>query len=106
MFGIIGIMVIISGSGDFFVLSETIAKIPFKQIGHLSLTLYGFYKMTITGYRSTKKLMRKFKEHRHNKLMKCRSTRLGRQANFLAVSIRNCPSLSRTFLIYNYVLNL
>jgi len=46
-------------SGDFSFLSETIAKISFKQIGQLvglSLILYGYYKIVVTGYCYSQKL--------------------------------------------------
>lgn len=92
-------------TSDFSFLSETIAKVPFKQIGQLvglSLTLYGYYKISIAGYRFSQKLIAKFKERRKKKLMKCRSTRLHKQINFLAAAICNCPSFSRTFLIYRF----
>ena len=96
---------IMPGTGDFSFLSEIIAKIPFKEIGQLvglSLTLYAYYKISITGYRYSQKLISKFKEHRQNKLLKSGSTRLDRQANFLVVSICNCASFRRTFLIYKF----
>ena len=103
--GNIGFIMPGAGSGDFSFLSETIAKIPFKQIGQLvglSLTLYGYYKISITAYRYSQKLISKFKENRQKKWMKSRSTRLYRQANFLAVSICNSPSFSRTLLMYKF----
>ena len=42
-----------AGSGNFSFLSQTIAKIPFQQIGQLvgfSITLYGYYKIVVTVY--------------------------------------------------------
>jgi hypothetical protein len=60
------------GSGDFSFLSETIAKIPFKQIGQLvglSLTLYGYSKIVVTGYRYSQKFAYKFKQARRSKLL-------------------------------------
>ena len=98
---------IMPGSGNSSFLSGTIANIPFKQIGQLaglSLTLYGYYKISITAYRYSQKLISKFKENHQKKLMKSRSTRLYRQANFLAVSICNYPSFNRTFLIYKFAI--
>ena len=61
-----------AGSDDFSFLSETIAKIPFKQIGQLvglSFTFYGYYKIVVTGYRYSQKLAYKFNQARRSKLL-------------------------------------
>lgn len=84
-------------------LSDIIERIPFETIGKVvgvGLTAYGYYKIVVTAYSYSQKLISKFKEHRQNKLIKYRSKLLHRQVNFLAISICNCPSFRRTFLIY------
>lgn len=84
-------------------LSDIIECIPFETIGKIvgvGLTAYGYYKIVVTSYRYSQKLITKFKEHRQNKLKKYRSTLLRRQINFFVISICNCPSLHRRLLIY------
>jgi len=84
-------------------LSDIIECIPFETIGKIvgvGLTAYGYYKIVVTSYRYSQKLITKFKEHQQNKLKKYRSTLLHRQINFLAISICNCPSVRRRLLIY------
>lgn len=47
--------------------SEIIVSIPFEKIGRavgFSLTIYGYYRMTIMGYRYSQKLIAKFTENR------------------------------------------
>lgn len=90
--------------GNFIgVSSDIIERIPFETIGKVvgvGLTGYYYYKIVVTAYTYSQKLITKFKEHRQNKLIKYRSKLLHRQVNFLAISICNCPSFRRTFLIY------
>ena len=89
---------IMPGSGDFSFLSETISKIPFKQIGQLvglSLTFYGYYKIVVTGYRYSQKLAYKFKRARRSKL-------LLKQASFIANSFKYSQSSSK---IYKLIIN-
>ena len=89
---------IMPGSGDFSFLSETISKIPFKQIGQLvglSLTFYGYYKIVVTGYRYSQKLAYKFKRARRSKL-------LLKQASFIANSFKYYQNSSK---IYKLIIN-
>jgi len=84
-------------------LSDIIECIPFETIGKIvgvGLTAYGYYKIVVTSYRYSQKLITKFKEHQQNKLKKYRSKLLHRQINFLVISICNCPSVRRRLLIY------
>lgn len=58
-YGNLGFIMPGAGSDDFSFLSETIAKISFKQIGQLvglSLIWYGYYKIVVTSYRYSQKL--------------------------------------------------
>jgi len=87
-------------------LSDIIECIPFETIGKIvgvGLTAYGYYKIVVTSYRYSQKLITKFKEHQQNKLKKYRSTLLHRQINFLVISICNRPSVRRR-LLNNYQL--
>ena len=56
--------------------SEIIVSIPFEKIGQtvgFTLTIYGYYRITIAGYRYSRKLISKFSENRKkNKLRKLR----------------------------------
>ena len=84
---------IIPGSGDFSFLSETIAKIPFKQIGQLvglSLTLYGYYKIVVAAYYYSQKLAYKFKQARRSRL-------LLKQASFIVNSFEYSQNSSKIY---------
>ena len=81
-----------AGSGDFSFISETIAKISFKQIGQLvgvSLTIYGYYKIVVTGYRYSQKLAYKFKRARRSKLLLKQASFIVHSFNYYQISKKN-----------------
>lgn len=99
--GNLGFIMPRAGSGDFSFLSETIAKIPFKQIGQLvglSLTLYFYYKVVVTGYRYSQKLAYKFKQARKAR----RSKLVLKQASFIVNSFYYSQNSTK---IYKLIVN-
>ena len=86
--------------GDFSLLSETISKIPFQQIGEIvgwGLTAYGYYKIVITGYRYSQKLITKYKKNCLK--IELKNVLVIKQAKFVVISLYRIPSVSRTLLI-------
>jgi len=104
-YGNTGLAFVVPGN-DFAVCSEIIGSIPLDKIGRLigiGLSIYGYGKMVIIGYRYSQKLLTKFKQVRKNQqnnLDKINSRLVKIQAQFLVISILRCPSFSKAASIH------
>jgi hypothetical protein len=91
--------------GNGFEFSEIIEKIPFQKIGQVvgvGFTVYGYYRIVVTGYRYSQKLITKYKENRKKIKFK---NEVPVQANFLAVSLYSTPSVHKNLLINRFIIN-
>lgn len=98
-----------TGCGDFVCFSKIVENIPFERIGRVigfSLTVYGYVKIVIIGYRYSQKLLTKFREQRQkNNLKKSNFGSLKKQAQFLVISIYGSPSVRRRASIYKFAVS-
>ena len=95
------------GGGDIY-FAEIITMIPFEKIGRVvgvSLTMYGYYKLTITGYRYSQKLVAKFYENRNNKLQEKNKKLFHQRINFFIMSCYRIPKINRVLVVYNFALS-
>lgn len=88
-----------------FGFSEIIEKIPFQKIGQvigIGLTVYGYYRIVVVGYRYSQKLITKYKENR--KKIKFEN-KVFVQAKFLAVSLYPRPFMQKYLLMNRFIIN-
>jgi hypothetical protein len=81
------------------VFSELIEKIPFETIGRfigLGISVYGYSKLIIIGYRYSQQLISKLKD----KKRKYKSALIKKQAQFLIISFYRFSRLRNTVSIY------